>query len=249
MTRVVGVNIVAAPCCGARYQTSRYASMNFHAFEYWTDGWQDSLYKPNDPGLRRCRCGRFLLMGELMHLETAETSDLPHIDRVPDALLPECIATADDVALEFAARLDHWHALNHPYRKRYRTHRAAEEANTRVAWEAAHPDRRTWWDRLLRRKAPVYTRPPGSPFTFPAFQPNEEQLRNMARLSEILVAWRDAAERGYTLELAELYREQGRFVEARQAMSRIDPREAGVTSRLIGQLIEEREVAPMRYQM
>ncbi len=52
MTIIRGVRIVAAPCCGARYAVPRYVSMNFMAFEYWTDGWCDGSLMPNDQVLR-----------------------------------------------------------------------------------------------------------------------------------------------------------------------------------------------------
>lgn len=249
MTIIRGVRIVAAPCCGARYAAPRYVSMNFMAFEYWTDGWRDGSLMPNDEGLRRCNCGRFVLLKDLVEIETAESSDLPRMDHVPDDLLPECIANADSEDLEAAARLGYWRHLNHSYRDRYRQHRDAEEAATKAAWEAANPDRRTWWDKLRRRKAPSYSRPPGSPFTYPAFEPTDEQLRNMTRLSEILRAWGAASRPGHTMELAELYRELGRFDEAELVILTIDERDVGVTSNLITKLIKEKQSAPMRYRM
>ena len=51
------------------------------------------------------------------------------------------------------------------------------------------------------------------------------------------------------MDLAELYREQGRFDEARAAMQAMDPKDLGVTGQLIARLIEEKERAPMRYEM
>lgn len=249
MTMVRGVRIVAAPCCGAQYALPRYVSMNFMAFEYWTDGWREGSPMPNDEGLRRCNCGRFLLLKDLAEIETAETSDLPHLGLVPHEMLPECIAQADREDLELAARLEYWHHLNHSYRERYRQHRDAEEAATRSAWEASNPDRRSWWDKFRGRQAPSYRRPPGSPFTYPAFEPTGEQLQNMKRLSEILLARESATRRRYTLERAELYREQGRFDDAVQVILTLEENEVDVTSQLITRLIREQQTAPMRYRM
>lgn len=250
MTIIRGVRIVAAPCCGDRYAAPRYVSMNFMAFEYWTDGWRDGSLMPNDEGLRHCKCGRFVLLKELIEIETAETSDLPHIDHVADELLPECIAQADREELEVAARLEFWRHLNHPYRQAYRQHRDAEEAATAAAWEAVNPDRRTWWDKFCRRKAPRYSRQPDSPFTYPAFNATDDQLQNMKRLSEILLAWDAASRRGYnTIVLAELYREQGRFDQAEAVILTLDEDEVGVTSHLITKLIREKQSALMRYRM
>ncbi len=140
MTIVRGVRILAAPCCGARYAFPRYVSMNFSAFEYWTDGWRDGSLMPNDEGRRHCNCGRFVLLKDFVEIATAETSDLPRMNHVPDDPLPECIANADSEDLEAAARLGHWRHLNHSYRDRYRQHRDAEEAATKAAWEATNPE-------------------------------------------------------------------------------------------------------------
>ena len=83
MTIIKGKRIVAAPCCGARYALPHYVSMNFSASEYWTDGWREDSLMPNDAGIRHCSCGRFLLINELIWIETVESSDLPSMDRVP----------------------------------------------------------------------------------------------------------------------------------------------------------------------
>lgn len=249
MTIIRGVQILAAPCCGARYAAPRFVSMNFMAFEYWTDGWRDGSLMPNDEGLRHCKCGRFVLMKDLVEIETAERSELPRIEHVPGDLLPECIAKAESEDIEVAARLGYWRHLNHPYRQKYRQHREAEEAATRAAWEAANPDHRTWWDKLRRQKPPSYSRPPNSPFTYPAFEPTDEQLQNMKQLSKILLGWSAEPRRGYALLVAELYREQGRFDPAELMILTIDDDEVGVTSNLIAKLIKEKESAPMRYRM
>lgn len=51
------------------------------------------------------------------------------------------------------------------------------------------------------------------------------------------------------MELAELYRELGRFDEAELVILTIDERDVGVTSNLITKLIKEKQSAPMRYRM
>ena len=197
MTIIRGFRIVASPCCGAQYSFPRYVSMNFMAFEYWTDGWRDGSLMPNDEGLRRCKCGQYILVRDMVAIDTADSSELPYMDHVPDELLPECIAKATSKEVEVAARLGYWRYLNHPYRDRYRQHRDAEEAVTKAAWEAANPDRRNWWGKLRGRQAPSYSRPPGSPFTYPAFEASEEQLQNMQSLSEILREWVAASRQGW----------------------------------------------------
>ena len=68
----------------------RYVSMNFMAFEYWTDGWRDGSLMRNDKGRRQSQCGRFVLTKDLGELETADTSNVPRIGHVPSELQPEC---------------------------------------------------------------------------------------------------------------------------------------------------------------
>ena len=248
MTIIKGKRIVAAPCCGARYALPHYDSKNFSASEYWTDGWREDSLMPNDAGIRHCSCGRFLLINELIWIETVESSDLPSMDRVPGILLPECIAQAHSEDLAVAARLMYWRHLNHPYRLRYRLHRDMEEVATRLAWEAANPDRRTWWDKACRRKALGYRRPSDTQFTYPAYCPTDQQQENMKQLSAILHA-HNAVRPGYTMALAELYRELGRFDAAAQVIESLDIRKSDVTGTLITRLIKEKETAPIRYRM
>lgn len=147
-----------------------------------------------------------------------------------------------------AARLGYWRYLNHDYRHAYVKHRDAEEAATRAAWIASNPDRRTWWDRLLRRSAPTYSRPEGSPFTYPPYEPSPEQLANMQRLCELLQT-SELAPNGNMLELAELYREQGRFDEASAVLQSVESKDLDITGRLIARLVDEKERAPMWYAM
>lgn len=251
MTRSIGAITLAAPCCGARYAYPNYTSMNFTAWAYWTDGWRDRSLMPNDEGLRRCTCGQFYLLMDMQAIEkgaAADNEDLPFTMTVPDEQLPECFTTTVSAQVEVAARLGYWRYLNHDYRRSYVEHRDAEEAATRAAWIANNPDRRTWWDHLLRRPAPRYCRPEGSPFTYPPYEPTPEQLANMERLCELVQPSGPAPHRNM-LELAELCREQGRFGEARAVLQSMEPKDLDITGRLIARLIEEKERAPMRYQM
>ena len=212
---------------------------------------------PNDEGLRRCKCGQFVLIKDMGSIERPaapsadddESNELPSMDHVPRDLLPECISKASSEDMEVAARLDYWRHLNHEYRDRYRQHRDAEEAAIKSAWVAANPDRRTWWDNFLRRKPPEYRRPPNSPFTYPAFEPTDVQLQNMQRLSKILFDRWETSRKGYFINLVDLYREQGRFDEAELVIASMDIKTDDVTGQLIGKLIKERQPAPMRYRM
>lgn len=250
MTMIRGVRLLAAPCCGARYSEPRYLSMNFSAHAYWTDGWRDNSLMANGTVLRHCKCGRFILMSDLVELGTATDSDLPPVDEVPEEQLPACIKAVTERPVQIAARLWYWRLLNHPYRQKYREHREAEEAATEAAWRAANPVRKTGASERWARKPRPYVRPPNSPFTYPPFEASIEQLENMAQLTELLQAggtrhlpW------GHQLTLAELLREQGLFDEARARMAMISNDHDDYAFKLIGKLIEEREAAPMRYRV
>lgn len=249
MTMVRGVRILEAPCCGAKYAFPNYVSMNFSAHEYWTDGWREHSLMPNDEGLRRCHCNQFVLIENMMEVGTDDSSDLPFMCRVADDHLPQCIAEATSQVMEVAARLSLWRHLNHGYRDSYRLHRAAEEEATKSAWCAANPDGRTAWQKFLRHKKADYCRPPGSPFTYPSFEPTSEQTENMRCLCELLVEGNESFRNRHVVSLVEVLRELGEFDEAGAAMKLINPDHQGVGVRLIQSLIGERQTAPMRYRI
>jgi len=224
--------------------------MNFTAFEYWTDGWRHGSLMPNDVGLRRCNCGRLVLLNELVEIKAVESSDLPRIEHIPEEAFVNCVDEADSEEIEAAARLGYWRYLNHSYRQKYREYREVEEAAAKAAWEAANADARTLWDKLRGRKSLSYSGPQNSPFTYPVYEPSDIQYRNMERLSQILLAQGTGSPYGGgPLTLAELLREQGRFDEAQRIISTIDKKDEGVTGDVISRLIEERQQAPMRYRM
>jgi hypothetical protein len=248
MTRIRGVRILQARCCGARYSAPNFLSMNFSASARWTDGWREDSLMPNDEGLRRCDCGRFILMRDLRQVDVADESELPNIQYayLSGDLLPECIAAAEGIQVELAARLQYWRELNHPYRAAYREHRDAEEAATRAAWEVANLDLRTRWDKFLRRKAPSYSRPPDSPLTVPLFEPSEEQLQNMGHLVQLLARAKRSGRVVDPYMLVELHREQGQFGDARCVLQASEVDQSDRITHLFIQLIREEQPAPMR---
>lgn len=54
--------------------------MNFSADAHWTDGWNERSLMPNEDGIRRCKCGQFLMLGQMDEDETQDGSDLPEMD-------------------------------------------------------------------------------------------------------------------------------------------------------------------------
>jgi hypothetical protein len=247
MTRIAGYNISAAPCCGKTYRTIRYRSMNFSAWEYWTDGYNDGGLMPNGFGLRKCLCGAFYLRSEMVDLGEVDETELENPSHVQAEDLPNAIADARNAQVEMAARLEYWQHLNHSYRDSYRAHREAEEATTKAAWEAANPDTRGLWQKLHKVPAPAYTRPSNSPFTYPPFEPSQEQQDNMRALLPLLnTAYK---RRAYLQEIVELHRELGEFEEATKAQSEYEENEQGTISQLLDRLVKDRETGPMRYRM
>jgi hypothetical protein len=71
----------------------------------------------------------------------------------------------------------------------------------------------------------------------------------MKRLSRILYFQEVPSRRRYTLELAELYREQGDFEHAQHIILNIYNQNVDVTRNLIATLIKDKLSVPMRYSM
>lgn len=247
MTRVSGYTLNAAPCCGFIYGELRYSSMNFGAWENWTDGYRRGSLMPNDQGLRRCRCGAYFLTTEMVCVGQSngnEDRGGPSIAPVVDAKdLPKVLEQPRTPGVELAARIEIWHLLNHPYRDLYRAHRKAEEEATRAEWEVRHPDRRTWWQKFRHVPPPEYKRPLHSPFTFPPFQPSLEQTENMRRILSLLEL--DSQRDRHAEALAEVHRELQQFAEARQALKLFKYQHQRTFERVMIKLINARQSAPV----
>ncbi len=245
MTRIANFTLTIAPCCGAIYSTPRYRSMNFSAWEYWTDGYKEGALLPSGNGLRKCKCGNFFMLTELHEITRIDAAEAPYPQRVASEELPEAIAKARNPIIEQAARQEYWVHLNHPYRESYRTHRDAEEALTKAAWEADNPDTRNWWQRFCKVPPPRYTRQQGSPFTVPPFNPTHKQRENMAALVDLM----QGQDRPDRVILAELHREMGNFDEADYEIKRLNSDDLSNASPVIAELVNEKQSAPIRFRM
>ena len=203
---------------------------------------------PDGQGLRQCKCGNFYLLRELVTISESDTADAPRPVYVKPEDLPSAIASARSHEIELAARLDYWQHLNHAYRDQYRAHREAEESSTQATWEAANPDQRTWWQRFRNAKRdPEYLLSPDRPVTYAPFDPSDEQRENMLSLLRLLGTG-DYPQR-YAFEISELQRELGQFYEATQSLKAINMEDAGFAGKLLAELIEARETAPVRYHL
>ena len=211
---------------------------------------------PSGGGLRKCKCGKFYLLSEATSLGLEAGPETPHTKFVDDADLADATQSPRK-AVELVARRQYWMHLNDPYRELYRAHRQAEDQAVQEKWDAdwraANPDQRSAWrkvlDRLLRKKPaappPMDTRP----FSAPPYQTSALQIQNMERLLELIIEKSHEPYGPNMLEVAELYRELGRFEEAQDALKKCPADDIGVPEKLMESLIREAQSAPIRYRM
>lgn len=249
MTMIRGVSIRATRCCGKQYASPRYLSMNFMAFAFWTDGWRENSLMPNESGLRQCDCGAYVRLRDMIDIAEEERSDLPSLSQIPGHLLRDCIKRAVDEDMEVLARFAYWRHANHEYREIYKVHRDAEEEENKLVWDAFQGESQSWWKRALRLPTPEYGRSATSRFTVPPFEPSDTQIENMTILSNKLLASQRDNPKAHALDLAELYRELGRFEEARVQIGKKLENETGNTSRIIAEYIDKQETAIIRFRM
>jgi hypothetical protein len=253
MTIVKGHKVIASPCCRTSYRIPQYSSINLSAFGYWTDGEKESGLSPGGNGLRKCQCGAYYLLRDAISVDFPDASGVPNAQWVSPADLPEAIRTASSAMVELAARRDYWRLLNDEYRTVYRAHRDAEEAESDARWLCEWRATLTPWQRLIQRIKKTQPPPPPAsfkrPFTIPPYTPTTEQLDNMKRLLTLVLA--GSADDAWIdwLEMAELYREQGLFQEAQDALGRYINYHSSVTAKVLAEQIGKRVSAPIRYRM
>jgi len=211
---------------------------------------------PGGGGLRKCKCGEFYLLSDTIKFGFDAQPDTPPTVRVSAVDLPEATLSPNK-AVELVARRLYWMHLNNAYRDLYRTHREAEDkasqAKWAAEWQAANPDTRTAWTKLLSRlirRKPVAAPPmQNKPFTVPPYQPSQLQIANMTRMLELLMEGGNETYGPDPLEVTELYRELGRFEEAKIALQACTEDDIGFTSKLLAKMIDDRTTAPVRYSL
>lgn len=256
MTRITGFTLIASPCCRTLYSTPQYGSINLSAMGYWTDGAKEHGLMPGGGGLRKCKCGRFYLLREAISLGFEAGPESPHTQFVDAADLADATQSPSPT-VELVARREYWKHLNDPYRESYRAHRKAEDNAAQekcdAEWHAANPDTRPvlrrFLDRVLRKKPaappPMDTRP----FSVPPYQPSELQIINMELLLELILEKSHEPYGPDMLEVAELYRELGRFEEALDALKQCNADDIGVPEKLMENLINDGQRTPIRYRL
>ena len=103
--------------------------------------------------------------------------------------------------------------------------------------------------RLNKTQPPPLPATFNRPFTIPPYTPTTEQLDNMKRLLTLILAGSADAAWIDWLEVAELYREQGSFQEAEDALGRYIDDHSSVTKGVLAEQIAERVSAPIRYRI
>ncbi len=256
MTSISGYKLIASPCCRTTYARAQFASVNFSASAFWTDGKRENSLMPNDGGLRKCQCGTFFVLSECiqMGLEATEPFNFPSYVSPSD--LPLAFQTAHSQEVELAARRAYWLFLNDPYREQYKAHREAEQAanaaNWAAKWHANNPDTRgavrKFFDALLLRKPSSLPPAPIEPITFPPFEPTDVQKANMLRLIELVQLSSPKYRQEYPVELVELYRELSMFDQAKQLIDGMSEANQDKLTKLLYELCEEEQAAPVRYK-
>jgi len=253
MTRIFARTIIASPCCKALYATPKHGSMNFMAFGYWTDGEKEHSLMPTDGGLRMCQCGTAFLLQDTISLDINAGDEIKAPEHVEFAQLPQIIATTKSPHVEVTARRNYWRDLNDEYRVTYRAYRDMEQALEQAQWYDDYYASLPTWQRpfrkLLKSKPPDNFPKDRRPFSAPPYTPSPEQLDNMAKLLTLILAGSAAEDWIDWLEVAELYREQGMFDEAKDALGRCPEEQQRVTKGVIAGLVDGRSIAPVRFRL
>ncbi len=234
MTRVSGTNIIKSPCCGALMGTPAYSSINFRAWEYWTDGHADGSLTPSGGGLRRCLCGQCFLLSTADHVGKIwklKPPAPPGWERRKDNWWNRLWGreTREQIYEHYdirpAAEIDAEQRSIPPSPEHVDGSELAalisggladlqvEEVVRRLYWRHLNAPIRETYRTFRENNKDVDAA--GNSSAFPDFHPTPEQTENMLRLIELI----KASEAPGWLELAELYRELGDMDAASHALS------------------------------
>lgn len=201
---------------------------------------------PNDEGLRRCSCGQYLIWHkDMRRLDWAESANLPYLTPIPEYRLQQCVSDTLGSRLELPARLAYWRSLNQRHRDAFYSLREQQKLAAKrheFDWYLANPDRRTWWQKLMRYPAPVYLRSASQPLLMPHFEPTTVQTENMQQLSELIAT--DSEAFSDVMTLAELQRQLGRFDETLETLQQVPVDQQNEMFTLIRHLAEGKNRAP-----
>ena len=229
MTRIAGTDIIKAPCCGALYSTTAFASINFMANEHWTDGQNENSLSQSDGGLRRCACGGYFLSGYAERVgfipkntgqqpEQSEYSISKIFGKIGKLLIAE-----DKAKPQTIRKLPSQWAANEtvipPKAKSVIGAAIAELLESKPQDKnLLIQARRLYWRYLNNQFRDEYRAYKDiNKDSFPAYAPSAAQMENMEQLAALLENHDMVDE----LELGELYREMGQPLKARAKLAKV----------------------------
>jgi hypothetical protein len=229
MTRIAGTNIIKAPCCGALYSTTAFASINFMASEHWTDGATENSLSQSDGGLRRCTCGSYFLSGYAERFGfIPKNSDQPQVQTEYSiskifGKIGKLLIAEDKAKPQTTRKLPSQWAANE-------TVIPPKAESVTGAAIAELLDSKPQDKNLLIQARRLYWRHLNNQFrddyraykevhkdSFPAYAPSAAQMDNMEQLAALLEVHDMVDE----LELGELYRETGQPLKARAKLAKV----------------------------
>lgn len=255
MTRIAGTNIIKAPCCGALYSTTAFASINFMASEHWTDGATENSLSQSDGGLRRCTCGGYFLSGYAERVgfipknngqqpEQSEYSITKIFGKIGKLLIAEDKAKPQNI-LKLPAQWAANETVIPPKAQTVTGEAIAEllklKPNDKNLLIQA---RRHYWRYLNNQFRNEYRAYRGiDKDSFPAYVPNAAQMENMEQLAALLETHDMVDE----LELGELYREMSQPLKARAILAKVAEEDLKLCEMQL-KLIEMGYAGPARFR-
>ena len=255
MTRIAGTNIIKAPCCGALYSTTAFASINFMASEHWTDGQDENSLSQSDGGLRRCKCGIYFLSGyaERVGFIPKNTGQQPEQTEYSIAKIfgkiGKLLIAEDKAKSQTIRKLPSQWAANE-------TVTPPKAQSVTGSAIAGLLDSKPQDKNLLIQARRLYWRHLNDQFrdeyrafrdihkdSFPAYATSAIQMDNMEQLATLLEDHDMADE----LELGELYREMGQPLKARAKLAKVNEDDQKLCAMQLT-LLEKGYAGPARFK-
>jgi hypothetical protein len=255
MTRIAGTSIIKAPCCGALYSTTAFASINFMASEHWTDGATENSLSQSDGGLRRCTCGGYFLSGYAERVGfIPKNSDKPQEQSVYSiskifGKIGKLLIAEDKAKPKTIRKLPTQWAANEtvipPKAQSVTGEEIAELLDSKPQDKnLLIQARRLYWRHLndqFREDYRAYRDIHKD--SFPAYAPSAAQMANMEQLVKLL-EHHDMVDE---LELGELYRELGQPLKARAKLAKVDADDRKLCDMHLS-LLEKGYAGPARFK-
>ena len=255
MTRIAGTSIIKAPCCGALYSATAFASINFTASEHWTDGASENSLSQYDGGLRRCTCGGYFLSGyaERVGFISKNTGQQPEQSEYSISKIFGKIGKlliAEDKAKPQTIRKppSQWAAneTDIPPQAQSVTDSAIAELldskpeDKNLLIQA----RRLYWRYLNNQFRDEYRAYRDiNKDSSPAYAPSAAQMDNMSQLAALLEDHDMVDE----LELGELYREMGQPLKSRAKLAKVGKEDSQLCEIQLS-LLEQGYAGPARFK-